>query len=390
MRTLRLALAAGAAGLCLSLPAVAGDNDFAAALLADSAGRDAAPQAVKAFTVDVHGYMMFRYNWNHRDDDGFDHKETNGFQTAYTKLQIGGKIINDQWSYGIQFKFTEGDGSAALDDAWGMYSMENGWAIKWGQFKMPLLREELISDTLQLDVNRSVTNSVFSQGRSQGVQFSHEADAFRVFAAFSDGVRTNNTDYTSMSEADWAVTGRAEWKWAGEWKQAKDFTSFQGSPFFGMLGGAAHYQSGGDTIGTSDVDLFEVTADVSVEGSGWNVYAAGVVRNSDPSGGGDSLTDWGFLVQGGFFVAPDWELFGRYDIVVPDDDRTTDDNFNTVTLGVNHYFVPESHAAKFSADVLLFLDQQSNSIAGASTLTGLLPSDQDSQWALRLQMQLVF
>jgi hypothetical protein len=390
MRTLRLALAAGAAGLCLSLPAVAGDHDFAAALLADSAGRDAAPQAPRAFTVDVHGYMLFRYNWNHRDDSGLDDSDTNGFQTAYTKLQIGGKIINDQWSYGIQFKFAESDGSAVLDDAWGMYSMDGGWALKWGQFKAPLLREELISDTLQLDVNRSVTNSVFSQGRSQAVQLSHEADAFRVFAAFGDGLRTNNSDYTSSAEADWAVTGRAEWKWAGEWKQAKDFTNFQGAPFFGMLGGAAHFQSGGDTIGTSDVDLFEVTADASVEGSGWNLYAAGMVRNSDPSGGGDSVTDWGFIVQGGFFVSPDWELFGRYDVVVPDDDRSTGDNFSTVTLGVNHYFVPESHAAKFSADVLLFLDQQSDSIAGSSTLTGLLPSDADSQWAVRLQMQLVF
>jgi hypothetical protein len=119
------------------------------------------------------------------------------------------------------------------------------------------------------------------------------------------------------------------------------------------------------------------------------VYAAAVYRNIDPSGG-DNLADMGFLAQAGFFVAPDWELFGRYDIVVPDDDRATGDNFSTVTVGVNHYFVPESHAAKFSADVEFFLDTQSDSIAGASTLTGLLPSDQDSQWALRLQMQLVF
>jgi hypothetical protein len=390
MRTVRVMLAAGAAGFLIVSPALARDDGaLAAALLADAPARDAAPQAAGAFGMDVHGLMLLRYNWNHRDDDASEGSDANGFQTAYTKLQIGGHIINDRWSYGLQFKFTEGDGSAALDDAWGSYATEGGWVVRWGQFKAPLLREELVGDTGQLDVNRSVTNSVFSQSRSQGVQLSHEGEQLRVFAAFTDGVRTTNSDYTSMAEADWAVTGRAEWKWAGEWKQARDFTSFQGAPFFGMLGGAAHVQSGGDTVGTADAELFEATLDVSVEGSGWNVYAAGIYRNADP-GDGDTLADMGFLVQGGVFVAPQWELFGRYDVVLPDDDRPADDSFRTVTAGANYYVVPASHAAKFSADVEFFLDAQEGSIAPASTLTGLLASDEDSQWALRLQMQLVY
>jgi hypothetical protein len=378
--------------------AYAGEPTLAAELLADASGRPALPApANETFTVDVHGLMIFRYDWNHRGDDesgpilfvGGGNKDTVGFQNAYTKLQVGGHIFSEDWSYGVQFKFTESDGTAALDDAWGSYAFGNSWVLKWGQFKLPLLREELVGDTYQLTANRSVVNSVFTQSRSQGVQLSTEQQQVRFAAAFSDGLSTKNTDFTSSSEADWALTGRVEWKWSGEWKQAKDFTSFPESPFFGMVGGAAHFQSGGDTFATSDTDVFEGTVDVSVEGSGWNVYAAGIYRRVEPATGSD-VDDWGFLAQGGIFVGPKWELFARYDIVVPDSDRMTSDDFSTVTFGANDYLMQDSHAAKFTVDFEWFLDKQSQSIAPASTLTGLLASDKDSQWNIRAQMQLLF
>lgn len=394
--TRRLLLSAGlAAGLGGTVRAGDGDGSLALDLVSDASARGAVAPQDQKFTVDVHGFIMFRYNWNQRDSGdpvvvaAGGNENTVGFQSAYTKLQIGGKIFSDAWTYGIQVKLQESDGAMVLDDAWGAYTMENGWQVKWGQFKLPLLREELISDTAQLTANRSVLNSVFSQSRSQGVQFSTEQQGYRLAFAFSDGLSTKNTDYTSASEADFGLTARGEFKWAGDWKQAKDFTSFKGSPFFGMVGVAAHYQDGGETFATADASLLEATADVSLEGDGWNGYAAAIYRSVDPSGG-SSLNDMGFLIQGGIFVGPTWELFARYDVVVPDTDRATDDTFSTVTIGANHYFVPDSHAAKLTLDFQFFLDKQSGSIAPASTLTGLLASDNDSQWNLRAQMQLVF
>jgi len=268
--------------------------------------------------------------------------------------------------------------------------MDNGWNLMWGQFKLPILREELVDDKFQLTAERSPMNNAFSQGRSQGVQIGYEGEAFRFMGAFSDGIRTANSDYTSGAEADFALTGRVEFKWAGDWKQARDMTSFQGADYFGMVGGALHYQSGGDTIGTSDTDVWMATLDGTMEGSGWNVYGAFVVSSVDPSVGAD-FQDMGFLLQGGFFVAPQWELFGRYDITIPDDDRGgNDDNFSALTLGVNHYVVPESHVAKATIEFIYFLDNPSESIVPTSTTTPLLPSDSDSQWSILGQFQLVF
>jgi hypothetical protein len=359
-------------------------------LLADAAGRTSAlAETPRTFTVDVHGFLQFRYIWTQLDDDALDDDTATGFQTARTVLTVSGNIINENWGYFVRFNFNE-EGSALLEDAYGTYKMDNGWNLMWGQFKLPILREELVDDKFQLTAERSATNSTFSQGRSQGVQIGYEGEQFRFMGAFSDGIRSANSDYLSGAEADFALTGRVEFKWAGDWKQARDMTSFPGADYFGMVGGALHWQSGGDTIGTADADMWMATIDATMEGAGWNVYAAGIYTNTEPDAG-DETNDMGFLIQGGFFVAPQWELFGRYDITMPDDDRGDDvDDFSAITIGVNHYVVPESHVAKATVELVYFLDSSNDSIVPTSTITPLLPSDEDSQWSLLGQFQLVF
>jgi hypothetical protein len=396
--TKRLCLFAGAA-LSLSTAALAqSTSDMSLAndreLLSDAAHRtNSLAAAPTDFSVNVHGYTQLRYNVNYRRDSGLDandNKWTVGFQNARTDLNVSGNIANENWGYFVVFEFSDATSdSATLLDAYGSYRMGNGWRWTFGQFKLPLFREELVGDQYQLFADRSVTNSLFTQMRSQGIQLDLERDAFQFFVAFSDGIRTLNTDFTSGAEADWAFTGRVNWKWAGDWKQAKDFTSFQNSEYFGMVGGAAHYQQGGDTIGTADVKVFDATIDASLEGNGWNVFAAGIYNHNDPSAGTDT-DNFGFVVQGGIFVAPQWELIAGYDLIVPDNDLPINDNFSTIRGGFNYYFVPESHAAKLTVDVSYFLDNPTNSIAPTSTLTGLLPSNRDGQWNIRAQMQLAF
>jgi len=398
-RTKSLCLFAGAA-LSLSGAAFAqsttGNLDASRALagdlLADANSRTSQlAQAGGKFTVDVHGYMQFRYDWNHRDDDSLTDGEDNaiGFQNARTRLNVSGNLFNEDWYYFVQFGWGP-EGETLLEDAYGSYKFGNGWEVMWGQFKAPFMREELVSDKFQLAVDRSQLWNTFTAGRTQGIQLGFEGQQARVMLSFNDGAQTLNTDFTSSSEADWAVNGRLEFKWAGDWKQALDFTSFPQSPFFGMVGVAGAWQSGGDTFNTTDVDVGAVTADVSLEGDGWNAFAEAVYRHIDPDAG-TALNDWGFGVQGGIFVSPKWELFARWDIILPDNDRSpNDDDFNTLTFGANNYIMQDSHAAKFTVDFQWFLDKQSSSLASPNTLTGLLSSGEDNQYNIRAQMQLVF
>ncbi len=366
---------------------------LASDLYADSAARTSALQPVAApLAPKVSGYILTRFNANFQSGNaGGDSSPATGFQMAYTKLIISGNVMDESLGYGIQIKFNEFDGNAVLDDAWGSLKMEDQWNFKWGQFKLPLLREENISDTKQLAANRSVTNSVFSQSRSQGVMTTYTGDSLRAMGAFSDGLATRNTDYTATTEADLGLTGRAEFKWDGDWKQYDEFTGWRNGAYFGAVGAAAHFQGGGRTTGTQKNNLLECTADVMIKGAGWNVYAAGIWRDQQPpSAVGGRTDDLGFIAQVGGWVGPRWELFGRYDVVIPDKDRSNSQTFNTLTIGGNRYLIPDSQAAKLTIDVIWFPNQQSRSIVGASTLTGLLAGSRENQVAFQAQFQLVF
>src|SRR5690606_6952326 len=127
--------------------------------------------------------------------------------------------------------FDRDGGAAVLEEAWAQYNFGNGWKARWGQFKLPLLREELVSSSRQLAVERSFVNEFFTQDRSQGIELSYEQEDWRFAFAFSDGLDTENTDINSDAENDYAFTGRFEYKMAGTWSRFADFTSREGDDF---------------------------------------------------------------------------------------------------------------------------------------------------------------
>ncbi len=370
------------------------------------------------FRLNVGGQVQFRYTANFRDDDGmigFDDDDDGiidrservddfegGFQTRRTKLTFSGHVYEPELRYKVQGAFDRAGGAFILEDAYVEYDMSNGWSVRWGQFKLPLLREELVSSKYQLAADRSVANELFNQGRSQGIQVTYADEMWRFRAAFSDGLASANSDL-GADPADWAITGRVEVLIAGEWSQFKDFTSEPGSDYGVMVGAAGHFEQSPDVPGGTVIDRFSYTVDASVEGDGWNVFAAfiGNTLSDVPVGLGTQDADnFAFVVQGGLYVAEDIEIFARYDHIFLDDDVFVgDDEFKTLTAGANYYMY--GHAAKFTADVQWFFDSTDGLFAGAAagglagaganTGIGLLDSgDEDGQIALRFQFQLLF
>ncbi|MFO0835440.1 MAG: porin [Phycisphaerales bacterium] len=395
------------AGAALSTAAMAGDTSdraYQAELLAASQSRanSAGMFADAGSTVAVHGFSQFRWIHNFRDNpsggsSGHDSGYTHGFEATRTRLEITGTIGNDNLSFKIDSDFDK-SGEASLQDAYGNYKLDDNNALKWGQFKLPMLREELVSDVRQLSVDRSVVNTIFTAGRAQGLMWTYESDSIRFMGAVSDGPNTRNTPYNSASEGDLALTGRFEMKWGDDWKRFNDFTSWQNKEMAGLFGAAFHWQHVGNTAAVASqpqFNMLQYTLDYSLEGNGWNFYLAGVGNHTDPDENGTKSTDdWGVLMHGGIFVSASDELFARWDWVIPDGDRTGDDDFHTLAVGWNHYFFPESHAAKFTADVQWFVNEpdQNDLTAGImdSNNNALRTDSESDQIALRLQMTLVF
>ncbi len=373
------------------------------------------------FRLDVSGQIQFRYMANFRDDgdgdnDGVGNDDfESGFQTRRTKLEFGGHVHDPNLFYKIVGAFDRDGGSFDLEDAFVGYRWDNGFSFRWGQFKLPFMREELVSSKYQLAVDRSNLNEVFNQDRSQGIELAYEAEAWRIAGAFSDGFASDNSEFASGKtigangfftggESDYAGTARFEFKFAGDWAQFKDFTSPSGSDFAFMMGVAGHIE-GGDSgafgpPGGDNYNFYSVTVDASLEGDGWNLFGAFVWATTDYSnavpdglGGFDDLdTDnYGFVVQGGIMLPnTDWELFGRYSVIFPDDDINDDDTFSVVTFGTNYYM--HGHAAKFTADVEWYIDSTEANALGQPNNPGVgaLGDDDENEIVLRLQFQLLF
>lgn len=376
-------------------------------------------------TLNISGRAQFRYIANFRDNadtsrtDEVDQTFTTGFEMSRTWLELRGTTAQGLINYRVVGAFNKSDGDLEIDYANANMKLSDEITVQWGLDKLPFLREELVSFTMQMAVDRSATNEVFSTKTAEAVWLMGEYDRFRWNLAVSDGGRSTKTPFFSPAEADVALTGRTEVR-LGEtpWSAYNDFTSWRGSQTGVLLGGAVHWETRGDTaafvrpmparvtsggtivpaqpagqVAVADREIFSWTLDASVEGDGWNAAAAVVHRITDTPGS-DSIEDWGLLAQAGLFVTEQLELFGRWNAVLPDDDRSSNnDDFHALTGGFNYYFIPESHALKFTADVQVFLDDQAGSssvVRAPNNATSLLPGDDDGQVAVRFQMLVLF
>ncbi|MCC6425759.1 MAG: hypothetical protein IT435_02955 [Phycisphaerales bacterium] len=416
-RVNRIAALAGVACVGASALAQGSDQSHAlrAELSADALSKTQYMEKANGFTIaegdnklKVGGWFQFRYFMNFRDNPGdfpsgaHDSGFTNGFEFSRMRLNFTGNVLDPNLKFKFEGDFNRGTGEFLLLDAFGTWAFKEceGLTLKWGQFKGPLLREELMSDTAQLAIERSVMSSTFSQTRTQGVNIEYLKDSFRGQFSVNDGMRALNTNYASPAEKDIGLTARAEFKFGeADWKLYDDFTSFRGQKSGVMLGLAGNYQHDGNTAnpgsGSSttqpQTDQFNYTADFSVEGGGWNAFVAGTGQHFDGDNGSSNLDDFGLLAQAGVMVSDHDEVFGRWDLVLPDDDRPADEDFNTLTAGWNHYFIPESHALKLSADFCWFLDDPStNALVSTGSSNGLLRDNNDNQFEFRFQLQMMF
>ncbi len=388
------------------------------------------------FRLNVSGSTQIRYTAVFRDDgdvdlDGDGTAETpvdsyeGGFSIQRTRIAFHGNV--QEFDYRVEGDFDD-NGNFSLLEAYagtGLADFE-GLGFQVGQYQLPFLREEVVREEYQLAVDRSFVNSVFGLNRGQGLQFNWENDNYRVLFGVNDGAQSLNTDISqnktggfndangdgivdpgeepayilgTAGEADLGVTARLDWKFAGLWNQFQDFTSMSGDEFAALFGVAAHYEFGDAFIGNNpaggqvnrDYTYITWTADLSLEGDGWNAMAAFVHAYTDMDGGANN-NDFGVVVQGGFFIPEtDWELFGRWDGLFPDSDREADDNFNVITAGANYYLY--GHAAKFTIDVQIFLDEGvygGDSLVSPRPEIGYLATNDDGEVSVRGQFQLLF
>ncbi|MGI9012737.1 MAG: porin [Phycisphaerales bacterium] len=372
------------------------------------------------FLLALDGQIQFRwiYNWHNDTDD--NHRQ--GFEIPRAKLTFRGHIMNRDLTYLIRMDQTRNEPSLVnglyfLQDAWVRYQLTDNMALRFGQFKLPFGREELVASSYQLAVERSLLNENTNLGRSQGVEFQYDMPNARFAVAISDGATDNLGGFNAIIEPGGAplnssaltrdveltATARVDLKLAGTWEQFADFTSPPDDPFGLLVGGAFHYELGEHgTAGADDEEeWFGVTFDVSAEFGGANLFASAVYHHVDSNLINNDVTveAYGFVLQGGYYFTENIEVFGRYEwgqFMFSAANFATP-TLNVATIGVNYYLNPERrHDAKITADIGFSFDPiaraGSVSPAFASDLAGYREDSRTSehQIVFRLQYQLRF
>ncbi|MEO0512811.1 MAG: porin [Planctomycetota bacterium] len=399
------------------------------------------------FRLGIDGFTQFRYRINFQDDSAPagaaapDSVEL-GFGIARTRLAFQGFAGSPEVRYRIEGSFGEENspvgpagggglagagtggvggafnGNFGLLDAFIEYDWSDSITLRAGQFRAPFLLERLIAPTQQQTIERSNQSRAFDLGFVQGVQAEYNTGAgWRARVAFHDG--GNSVNSTSLSGpigpagagaagangvpsttalSDFAVTGRFDYALSGSLEQFDRYDSGANGDSGLLLGGAAHIQFGDDGVNGPSQDAFLFTVDATYQSAGgWNIAGAFNFRQIEgaalgPGGVSVDTSDVGFLIQGGYYVSEDIEVFGRFDTVVGD----AAGDFTTITGGANFYPLADSRALRVTSEIQIFADGvvDGNGVpattGGASALYGVGTSGTESSVGIGSQVQLTF
>jgi len=352
-----------------------------------------------SFLLRVLGQIQTRYTYNSADN-AFDNStsedlddDRGGFEDTRVRLGFKGHVFSPKWQYFIWSGYNW-DGSSLLLDAYIRHDLGDGLSLTAGQFKTPLLKEWLVSETRQQFVERSILAGCLCGHYTQGVLATYETDHLRLYGSINDGLVGINSKWSSENVEAFGVTGRAEWLAYGSWGEYNDFNSFPDSEKLLVVGGGAHYQQG--EYGTTDdeAQILRWTVDGSLELGGANVFAAVVGNHLSESETIGNLDQILFLVQSGVFVLENTELIARFeggDLDLPDHD-----DLAVFTIGVNQFF--HGHAVKFTTDLSYSFNALQRVNLGGETFGPALEfhgyrpqeADADGQFVFRAQLQLLF
>jgi hypothetical protein len=360
------------------------------------------------FRLNLNGLVQFRWILN-----GAGEQNTAwGFDVRRARMDFSGVFAQD-WNFKFQMQYGSAYNLAGnpVASANPNYPVTNGsvnvleayverdvsvggntFTVRGGQFKAPFLREWLVDDQNQLAVDRSLLNYYFYQGYSVGLQAEYASDAFRATFAYTNGVGTpadlNAGSYGTSwvsSPTQYSFAGRADIKLSGNWDQFDDFNSRPGTEGGMMVGVGAMYQKYNNNAFTNN-KVLGLTADLTWDFGGASLFASFVWENIEPPVGSDT-NPWGFMVQGGYFLTDDFELFGRYSYAnadIPGGGNAT--KLSLITFGVNYYL---SSNAKLTADFGWSLNELGLFQSTGAGYRADVPNE-DNQYAIRTQLQLSF
>lgn len=420
------------------------------------------------FKLSVGGLIQPRFMWSHvRDNqlqsDGYVTpyeipdliQDRYGFDSNYNELVFKGHIFSPAVEYMVRTNVALGNtltlgnatdnqgsntqgpttGQMYLMDAWARIHFSDNWSLRFGQYRSPYAREQLITEANQMAVNRSTIVRNYGLWYTQGIEFQYQGDDFRWNLSVDDGgssyiagtsfllVGGNPMDapwYTQ--QVSYSLTTRLEWKPYGSWQDFTSMTSAPGEQQGMLLGFAYHTQATrpNQQVGTSTTGLPENywdawTLDMQWNFGGASLFASGFwnyinsqsgfaytfngTTNINTLNGPGYVNAYGVVVQPSVYFLPKWEWYTRWEYGYIDFNDSSGISsitgslsqvaqqvpFNIVTTGVNWYI--DGQDLKWTWDIGFGISDVGYSWQNLPAGWRISATD---QFVMRTQLQLAF
>jgi hypothetical protein len=371
-----------------------------------------------------------------------------GFEFRRMKLDFSGYLIDPSWTYELQPIWNRFQDIAAtngsLENVFIQKELAAGLSVRVGQYKVPFNREEFVSSTVQTVIERSLASEMLTPKFSQGLMADWQSEHFRLRGFFGDALRANGSgvrvsgagldqgnagalaNYTGgfnqpigTNPVNYAMSVRGDWRIAGSWSQFKDMMVTPDEDFGVLLGGAFMAQSLRQIAATSATSpinpmksMWAATGDLTFEFPGASIFAAGIYRRVNlldsmmtrDGSTDDGMDQWSAVVQAGYFVLNDLELYSRYEWGNSDSNKyrtfagSTDANgeeLSILTVGLNWFPAgSKNRNLKWSADVGIgftpIIDWANSGADWMVDYTNNGGASNDGQVVIRTQMQILF
>jgi hypothetical protein len=343
------------------------------------------------------GVLQIRYTLNDRSELSAGTAITSRFSVPRVRLFLDGGLT-DYLSFRVRVGVLSG-GNARFEQAYSDVKLSEQLSLRAGILFLPASIGDAPSPQDLQAIDYSQYGLQTSGGNAAAAGARASFGRVRAQAFLSNGLRTGFSEFAAPVAASVAVTGRVEARLFTQdgFNRFDTESSFRGSDLALRLGAAAHYQHGRADGTLPHGDLQQYTADATLEGSGFNVMLGGRLLRVNPEAGNTTL-DPGLLVQAGVFVHERIELWARYDALYsdgqvhsfPDDRNGLRDSYQAFGAGINGYLIPGTNLAKLQADFTYVPDPIASTWAEESDNSGVLLTESDSQWALRLQLVLSY
>ena len=296
---------------------------------------------------------------NYIDPDGGDN-EGLGFRVRRLRATWDGNAFTPWMKYKIEYDLSR---NGELKDIKLSFAKNKTFVPVVGQYKVPFNKERLNSSSALQLVGRSIITDYFEYGRDIGGGLSGLlADGMLrydlgLFQGQGPNVKNDkdNTGVLWAGRVQAAILGRGAKKIRENF--AKKPTLIVGAAVAGI---DVEEGSKDSNIGIHEDErdlstggkIISFTADVNYRDPRFNLIGEYIGRWADPDETGiETAYDYGFRVQGGYFLIPKKvELASRYARVTLDDDAGNGlDNVWTFTQGLN-YYLSGNHKWKVQLD----------------------------------------